>query len=335
MMEQRQCGKSGLVLPALGIGCWSFGGNGQDYWGEQDARDEAIVIEAALEHGAVYLDTAEGYNNGRSEEALGRALKGRRAEAIIGSKVSPDNARPDLLREHCEASLRRLGTEYIDLYMVHWPLPEEMVTPAFETLARLREEGKIRFIGLSNFGPQQLRQVAATGVEVASNQVYYNLLSRAIEFEILPECERMGIGVIGYMPLQQGLLTGKYQSLDAVPDVRLRTRHFSGGRALSRHGGPGAEAEVNEILAELHQIAGQVGLPMTRIALSWAAHRPGITCALTGIRTREQLVEAVDGVSVQLSPEVMSRLTTLTETLKNTLGTDADYFQGQVNSRIR
>jgi aryl-alcohol dehydrogenase-like predicted oxidoreductase len=334
-MEQRRCGRSELALPALGVGCWSFGGSGQDYWGAQDERDDDSVVTAALEQGAVYFDTAEGYNNGRSEEALGHALHGRRAKAMIGTKIAPDYARPDLLRKHCEDSLRRLGTDYIDLYMVHWPLPDDLVGPAFETLAYLREEGKLRFIGVSNFGPQQLRQAAATGVEIAVNQVYYNLLSRAIEFEILPECERLGIGVMAYMPLQQGLLTGKYHSLNEVPEVRLRTRHFSGGRPLSRHGGPGAEDEVAAILAELHEITAQTGIPMTQLALAWATHRPGIACALTGIRTREQLLEGTAGVSVPLAPDLMSRMTAMSESLKNTLGANADYFQSQAGSRIR
>src|SRR5512133_250108 len=106
-MEVRRCGRSELILPALGVGCWSFGGSGQDYWGAQDERDAAEVLELALEQGAVYFDTAEMYNEGRSEEALGRLLGGRRGEATIGTKVSPEHSRPDLLRAHCEASLRR------------------------------------------------------------------------------------------------------------------------------------------------------------------------------------------------------------------------------------
>ncbi len=334
-MEQRRCGRSGLKLPALGVGSWSFGGSSEDYWGAQDEQDERDVVSAALERGAVYFDTAEGYNNGRSEEALGRALRGRRDQAIIGTKISPENTRPEALRSHCEASLRRLGTEYIDLYMVHWPIPVDWVAPAFETLAALRSEGKIRYIGVSNFGVRQLGQVAATGVEIAVNQLYYNLLSRAIELEILPECERLGVGVMAYMPLQQGLLTGKYRSLNEVPDTRLRTRHFSGSRPLSRHGGPGAEDEVARILAALHAISAETNVPMAQLALSWAAHRPGITCVLTGIRTRRQLEEAAQGVSLQLPAELMNRLNALTDSLKDTLGASPDYFQNEADSRVK
>ena len=165
-MKRRQCGKDGLELPVLGIGCWSFGGG--DYWGDQNQKDVDSIVAAALEMGCNYFDAAEVYNDGRSESALGQALKGRRTEAILGSKISPHNADPATLRSHCEASLKRLGTDYIDLYMVHWPInpvalehytdqeADEKALPstdaAFRTLTDLREEGKIRHIGVSNFG---------------------------------------------------------------------------------------------------------------------------------------------------------------------------------------
>ncbi len=333
-MERRICKNTDLSLPVLGIGCWAYGGNESDYWGAQDQRDAEAVVHAALEAGANYFDTAEGYNDGRSEEALGRALGKRRHEAIIGTKVSPSNARPDLLRESCEASLRRLGTNYIDLYMPHWPVTDYPVGPAFATLAALQKEGKIRHIGLSNFGVRQLSEAAATGVPIATDQLCYNLLARAIEFEILPECRRRGIGVVGYMPLQQGLLAGKYASLDELPPVRTRTRHFRGDRPLSRHGGTGAEAEVADVLAGLRLLSQESGIPAARLALAWAIHQPGITCALAGIRTRAQLEEGLAGAAVKLSPDLLARLDRLTEPLKRKLGPNADYFQGQADSRI-
>ena len=243
-MEQRRCGPQGLFLSALGAGCWSFGGSEQDYWGAQDGRDAEAVVRSALAQGVTYFDTAEGYNEGRSETALAQALGSRRGEAIIGSKVSTANAAPHSLRAHCEASLRRLGSDYLDVDMLHWPVTAYPAAEVFGVLAELQTEGKLRYIGVSNYGAQQLREAAATGVQISVNQVCYNLLSRAIEFEIVPECQRMEIGIIGYMPLQQGLLTGKYSSPSELPEVRTRTRHFSGSRPQSRHGEPGAEAEV-------------------------------------------------------------------------------------------
>lgn len=334
-MDQISCGKDGLYLSRLGVGCWSFGGSEGDYWGAQDQAEVEDMVNKALDEGVTYFDTAEAYNNGRSEEALGRALRRRRAEAIIGTKVSPQHASPELLRKHCEASLRRLDTEYIDLYMLHWPLTEFPVGPALETMAALKKEGKIRFIGLSNFGVQQLREVARVGVTIAANQLCYSLLSRAIEFEIAPECIRMGIGIIAYMPLQQGLLTGKYTTPDDVPDIRARTRHFNGSRPLSRHGEPGAEKEVFDFLADLRAISTQTGIAPGSLALSWAARRPGITCTLAGLRSREQLTSAAQASMFNLPPDTMSKLTKLTEGIKTKLGSNADYFSGSTDSRIR
>ncbi len=337
-MQMRQCGRSGLHLPALGLGCWSFGGGEGDYWGAQDEREVDAILGRALEQGALYLDTAEMYNDGRSEEALGRALKGRREHAIIGSKVFPNYARPDLLRQHCEASLSRLGTDYLDLYMLHWPLTDEPAGPVFETLASLQREGKIRHLGLSNFGVRQMheavRAAGQAGAVIAANQLCYNLLSRAIEFEILPECEKLGIGVIAYMPLQQGLLAGKYRSADELPPMRARTRHFDGSRPLSRHGEPGAEAEVFQAVAEIRVLAEQAGISMAQMAIYWAAHRPGITCAISGVRSLAHLDEALAGVALIPPPGLMERLTEITEPLKRRLGANADYFQSSANSRV-
>jgi aryl-alcohol dehydrogenase-like predicted oxidoreductase len=334
-MNQAQNNGKGPELSKLGIGSWSFGGNEEDYWGAQDQGEVEALVEAALDQGITYFDTAEAYNDGRSEESLGRALNARRAQAVIGSKVWPNHASPELLRRHCEASLRRLGTDWIDLYMLHWPLTEFPLEPALETLAALRDEGKIRFIGLSNFGAEQTRQAAATGVGIAANQVCYNLLSRAIEFEILPECRRQGIGVIAYMPLQQGLLAGKYHSADELPPMRTRTRHFNGSRPLSRHGEPGAEADVFAMLDALREIASEWDATPSQVALSWVANQPGIACALAGIRTRAQLAEAAAGVSFPLDPERLERVTSLSDALKQKLGANADYFQSTENGRVR
>jgi len=194
-MERRRCGKSDLELSVLGIGCWSFGGG--EYWGAQEEGDVRAVVHTALDHGINYFDTAEGYNEGRSEESLGKALGGRRHEAVIGTKVSPSNAEPAVLRAHCEDSLRRLQTDCIDLYMVHWPITRYSVEDAFGTLRTLQSEGKIRSIGVSNFGVQQLSEALTTGARIDVNQLCYNLLSRAIEVEILPLCRQQGIGVLG------------------------------------------------------------------------------------------------------------------------------------------
>ena len=185
-MERRVCGKSGIEISSMGIGCWSYGGG--DYWGPQAQSDVTAVANAALDAGINFFDTAEGYNNGRSEEALAVALKNRRHEAVIATKVSrPD---PATIREHCEASLQRLQTDYVDIYMIHWPHDEIAIEESMAELTRLQDDGLIRAIGVSNFGVEQLTAALETGASIAVNQLCYNLLSRAIEPELLPLCRK-------------------------------------------------------------------------------------------------------------------------------------------------
>lgn len=337
-MEFRACGSHELMLPKLGIGCWAFGGADGDYWGAQDDQEAQHVVHSALDQGAVYMDTAEMYNEGRSEIALGRYLGNRRSQAIIGSKVLPVHASYDLLRQHCDASLRRLNTSMIDLYMLHWPVTEFPIEQVFIVLAELQREGKIRHLGVSNFGVKQLQEAVEAadkaGTRIMANQLCYNLLSRAIEYEIIPECQKFNIGVLGYMPLQQGLLSGKYYSADDLPVLRTRTRHFDGRRPLSRHGEPGAETEVFQAINAMRVLSEETGIPMSQMAIYWASNQPGITCTITGVRNQAQLNEALAGVTLAAPVGLLDRLTEITEPVKAKLGSNADYFQGGENARV-
>ncbi len=334
-MEKRTLTPSGIQISLLGLGCWSFGGQEGDYWGPHDDREAAEIVARALACGINYFDTAEGYNEGRSEEALGRALKGRRAAAIIGTKVSPQHTEPATLRQHCEASLRRLGTDVIDIYMVHWPITEYPVADAFGTLTDLRREGKIRAIGISNFGPLQMQEALATGAAIEINQLGYSLLHRAIEFEILPACRRHGIGVAVYMPLMQGLLTGRWRNADEIPLTRRRTRHFSSSRPGTRHGEPGAEAETFTALNGIAALVDRLGMPMADLALAWVAAQPGVTTVIAGTRTVAQLEESRRGIGQSLTPETLAELDRLTQPVKEKLGANADLWQSGPDSRIR
>lgn len=334
-METRTLTPSGIQLSILGLGCWSFGGQEGDYWGPHDDRDAAEVVAQALANGANYFDTAEGYNSGRSEAALGRALAGRRNEAIIGTKISPENTAPATLRQHCEASLRRLGTDTIDIYMMHWPITDHSVADAFATLADLRAEGKIRAIGVSNFGAQQLQEARATGALIEINQLGYSLVHRAIEFDILPTCQQHQIGVSAYMPLMQGLLTGRWRSADEIPQTRRRTRHFSSDRPGTRHGEPGAEAEVFAAIAGATQLAEAQDIPLADLALAWVAAQPSVTTVIVGTRTPAQLHESLRGVGRTLSPETLAELDRLTQPVKAKLGPNADLWQTGAAARIR
>jgi myo-inositol catabolism protein IolS len=345
-LEIRSCGTSGLKLSALGVGCWSFGGG--DYWGRQDQADVDAAVRRAVELGITYFDTAEAYNEGRSESSLGHAVRGMpRNKIVIGTKISPSNTAPETLRKHCEASLRRLGTDYIDLYMVHWPItphsishftdgemPIPSVERAFGTLRKLQEQGKVRFIGVSNFAASKLREALDTGTVIAVNQLPYSLVARAIEYEILPLCRRLGVGVIGYMPLWQGLLTDRYNNLEELPAQRRRTRHFDSSKnELARHGEPGAEEETWNAVQEARRVARELKLKTSELALRWALAAPGMSCVLAGARTRQQL-EANAAAAVKRLPEdVVQRLAEATEALKRILGPSFDYFESTDNNR--
>ncbi|MEA3407052.1 MAG: aldo/keto reductase [Chloroflexota bacterium] len=331
-MEKRTLGDSDFEVSVFGLGCWPLGGGSG--WGDQDEKESIATVHAALDHGMTLFDTAEAYNAGRSEEVLGKALEGRRDEALIATKISPSNAEPDTLRAHCEASLERLRTDYIDLYQVHWPITEYPVEDAYATLEDLQKEGKIRGIGVSNHGVKQLGEVFDTGVPIVSNQLSYSLLSRAIETGIAPLCREQGIGIIAYMALMQGLLAGVWDSPDEVPPFRARTRHFSGDRPQARHGEEGAEEEMFAALGRIEEIAGDLGVPMAHVALAWVAAKPGVSCVLVGGRKVHQLERNLGAAELELPPDVIAALDEATEKLRLKLGPNADYFQGSGEGRI-
>ena len=307
------------------------------------------VINTALDAGCNYFDSAEAYNNGDSESALGQALKNRREEAIIGTKVLPSNCQPESLRSHCEASLKRLGTEYIDLYMIHWPLNAHSVSrattdervianpprldQAAQTLAELQDEGKIRHIGISNFGVVQMNEILETGVNVAVNQLPYSLLSHQIKPKIVPHCREKGIGVIGYMSLMQGLLTGKYKDADSMPPNRTRVRHFRGDRPGSRHGEAGAEEETFDSLAKIREISDELGLPMHLISIAWSIANPDVTCTIVGARDKAQFLDNLKALDVELHRDTLATLETVTASLMRKIGPSIDLFEHRENSR--
>lgn len=346
-MKYRDCGDSGLRLPVMGIGCWSYGGG--DYWGNQSQRDVDEVINTALDAGCNYFDSAEAYNNGDSESALGQAIKSRREEAIIGTKILPSNCQPESLRLHCEASLKRLGTEYIDLYMIHWPLNSHSVSrattdeslisnpprldQAVQTLEELQEEGKIRHIGISNFGVAQMNEILELGVKIAVNQLPYSLLFHQIKPKILPYCREKGIGVIGYMSLMQGLLTGKYKDADSMPPNRTRVRHFRGDRPGARHGEAGAEKETFESLVKIREISDELGLPMHLISLAWSIANPDVTCTIVGARDKSQFLDNLKVLDVELNKDTMATLDNVTESLMRKIGLSIDLFEHREKSR--
>jgi len=332
-LDKRELGTSGIPVSVVGLGCWPLGGGSG--WGDIAEKQAIATIHAALDHGITFFDTAEAYNEGNSERVLGRALRGRREQAVIATKVSASNTAPDTLRTHCEASLERLQTDWIDLYQIHWPLPDERVPEALATMAELQDEGKIRAIGISNHGVAQMRSVLEQSVPIASNQLAYNLLCRAIEFEILPLCQEHGISIIPYMPLMQGLLAGRYNSADEVPPFRARTRHFSSERPQARHGEPGVEKETFEAIATIREISKGLGIPMAQLSIAWLLARPGVVTVIAGAREPWQVEANVAAASLQLAPETIETLDQATATVKHKMGTNADLWQAGDNRRTR
>ena len=348
-MEQRACGRSGFELSALGAGCWAYGGG--EYWGAQNQKDVDSVVHAAVDVGITYFDTAEAYNDGRSEESLGAALSDiPRDKVIVGTKISPAHAYPDLVEKHCDASLKRLGIEYVDLYMIHWPINPHSIrhftrdewriahppalAEAVEALEALRKKGKVRYLGVSNFGKQGMEEIAAHSLDISVNQLPCNLLCRALEYEALPYCRTEGIGVIGYMTLLQGILADIYKTLRDVPPWQRRTRHFdAGGNALARHGERGLEAQTDAALAEIRRIARHHGMGMPEIALKWALAAEGMTCCLVGARTVAELRENAASAAVPLSPSIVMELNAATTPLKEKMGLSMDFYESRENDR--
>lgn len=348
-VELRQAGDSDLRLSVIGMGCWSFGGG--SYWGPTDQKVADTVVSRAVEAGVNYFDTAEAYNDGQSELSLGKAIKNvSRDKVIIGSKISPTNAYPDKILAHCEASLRRLDTDYIDVYMLHWPPnplslrnftdDERLITspPLLEDIVagmqKLRDQGKIRYPSVSNFGVPWMDRMSALGEKPVVNQLPYNLLSRAIEYEVVPYCREHGIGIIGYSVLLQGILAGLYEAIEDIPDLQRRTRHFNSTRTpLSRHGEEGAEVETQRALDGIRAIARETGKSMAALAVSWAIRDPAITCVIAGMRTVEKVDENVQAALQPLPEEVVQQLDVVTRPLMEKLGNHVDMWESAENDR--
>lgn len=329
-MKYRQLGQTDITVSVVALGCWSLISDLN--WGRQDRADSAATIHAALDIGLNFFDTAEGYGQGESEAILGETLGRGRQEAVIASKVSPNHLAPaDLLRA-CEDSLRRLKTDYIDLYQLHWPNHEVALEETIEILEKLQRQGKIRAFGVCNFGAQDLSDLLAVG-RSETNQLPFSLLWRAIEHEVLPLCLEHKLGILAYSPLAQGLLTGKFSSADEVPEGRARTRHFSKDRPLARHNEAGCEQETFAAIAEIRQVSRELGQPMAELSLAWLLHQPGVTSVLAGARQPEQIRQNVRAAMVELPGEAITRLAEVTDKVKQKLGSNIDPWQSDPRTR--
>ncbi|RMD76235.1 MAG: aldo/keto reductase, partial [Lentisphaerae bacterium] len=251
-MQYAELKQAGIRVSRFCVGCWGL--SPQDFtWGGTPLEDAVQTIVTAFDRGINFFDTAEAYGKGGSEEVLALALKQiPREQIVIASKASPSHFRANDLKEACHASLRRLGTDYIDLYQLHWPSPSVPIEETWQAMEELQRDGKIRALAVSNFGVSYLRELLGLNSTVpASNQLNYSLFFRAIEFEVLPFCRQHGIPVLCYSPLNQGLLANRFETTSQVPPERARTRLFSPERPHARHHGPNLEPLVDETLKKL------------------------------------------------------------------------------------
>lgn len=329
-MQFRQLGSTDLTVSTVTMGCWGIVGG--PMWGAQDEADSIATIHAALDAGITCFDTAEGYGNGYSEQVLAKALKGHRDEVVIASKAGSRNmAGPDVFQA-CEASLRRLETDVIDLYQIHWPSRSVPFAETVEALQTLQAQGKIRAIGLSNFGAGDLTDILPLG-DFAANQLPYSLLWRAIEYDVVAQCQAAGMGILCYSPLLHGLLADKFKNVAEVPDGRARTRHFSPARSQARHDGPGHEETTFASIDRIREIAAAEGVTMAELALAWLLHQPGVTSVISGARQPGHISGAAQAADLTLSPATLAALDEATADLKAALGPNPDMWM--TDSRIR
>jgi aryl-alcohol dehydrogenase-like predicted oxidoreductase len=259
-------------------------------------------------------------------------LVGWRYEAVIATKVWAGNLAPDDVIKACEQSLKNLQTDYIDLYQIHWPNHQIPLAETVGALEQLKEQGKIRAIGVSNFAVRDLSDMVALG-ECQANQLPYSLLWRVIEREIQPLCLEHNVGIICYSPLAQGLLTGRYATVAEVPDYLTGTRLYAGTRPNAEHDDPGCEEEVFAALKEIRRIAGELQQSMAAISLAWLMQQPGITAVLVGARKPEEVQWNLPAVELKLSEPVITKLAEVTEPVKEKLGNNPDMWMSE--SRMR
>jgi len=329
-MKYRRLGRSDIEVSVVCHGCWAIV-SGDANWGRQDVEDSIAGIRTSLDAGVNFFDTAEMYGRGESEEILARALDKRRKDVIVASKVGtgtgiPGGQAAGQIKAGCEASLRRLGTDYIDLYQIHWPSPVLNIAEAAGALEELKVAGKIRAGGVSNFGVSYMADLPPES-PVESNQLCYSLLWRPIEHAVQPMCVEKHLSILCYSPLCQGLLTGKFAGADDVPPERARMRLFSTRRPHARHGEDGCEAETFEAIAAIRRICDSAGVAMAEATLAWLLRRDGVVSVIAGARNARQARQNAGAGEVELSDDVIEALTAATEPVKARVGVNADFWE--------
>jgi aryl-alcohol dehydrogenase-like predicted oxidoreductase len=312
-LEKRAFGKTGMEITLIGFGSWAIGGSGwAAAWGPQDDEEAVGAIRRAVELGVNWIDTAAAYGLGHSEELVARALEDvpESDRPYVFTKCSlvwdekrdvHNNLKKDSVKRECEGSLRRLQTDVIDLYQIHWPRPKEDIEEGWSALAELKEEGKVRHIGVSNFDVSQMER--AQGIApVETLQPPYNMLNRGIEEEILPYCAEHDLGVIVYSPMRSGLLTGKMtrERVQNLPsdDWRRKNSDFQEPR-LSRN------LELVELLEEIGK---EHGRSPAEVAIAWTLRHPAVTAAIVGGRRPDQVDGIIGAAEFRLGDDELERI---------------------------
>lgn len=292
-LESMELGRTGFKVTRLCFGGWQAQG-----WVSSDDKNFIATLRYALERGINFIDTAEAYGDGHSERLIGQAIKGRRESIILATKFWYTHSKAQQVRASLEGSLKRLGTDYIDLYQQHWPPPQIPLEETISELLKLKEEGKIRAIGVSNWMEPEWSEIKDPS-HIECLQPCYSLLWRSIEKKVLPLCREHGIAVIPYSPLCQGLLTGRFKSAAEVPaDFRKQNRLFSAAWL----------PKVLRIVDELLKIAAELEKPPAAVALRWLLDQPGITAAIAGASSRAQVDENMEALGWTLPKDTVLRL---------------------------
>ena len=296
-MEYIKFGKTDSMVSRISFGCWEMGGA---MWEHTSDEINTKAVHRALDEGITSFDTAEGYGDGHSEEVLGKALEGRRKDIFLATKVSKNHLRPVDLRNSVTGSLKRLHTDYLDLYYIHWPNPEIPLEETMQEMVKIRKEGLIRHIGVSNFDLPLLEAALKIGrVEAIQNE--YSLLHRGIEKELLPFCLNNSIAVMSYSSIAKGILTGIFH----FGGVKLKETDFRAERRLflPAH----LEAET-ELLEAMKKIADAMKINCGQLAIAWLFHQKGLCSALVGTQSEKHFLENIRAVGLSLSSGDLSVL---------------------------
>lgn len=307
-MEYRKLGNSGIDVSVIAFGAWGIGG--YPFWETKGDKASIEALEASLDEGINFFDTAPVYGFGHSERIIGKTFKSKRDKVVIATKCGLrwkskemesiyNDLKPESVRAEVEDSLKRLETDYIDLYQIHWPSPTEEPEWALEEMAKMKEEGKIRAIGLSNFGAA-LTERALRVTRIDSNQPKYNILERKAEKDLLPFCAENSISAVVYSPLASGLLSGKYSSASSFNDWR--------GEGVFGIFKKETIGKAYENVERLKVIASDIGKPLVHIAINWVLANPAVTCALVGVKDAEQMRKNIKCLESPLTMKEKERI---------------------------